>query len=273
MSLPIEPPSGDYPIDASNQAELERLERQDEAWAPHTAQLLDQIGVRSGMCCLDLGCGPRGATRVLSERVGDSGRVVGLEYNPEFLRIARHNAPSNVEIVEGDAYATGMNDTQFDLVHMRFLASTAGQPEQLLAEAIRLIKPGGYLAMQEANGKTLACFPPNDAWSRLHAGLRTLFPEVDGDYPTAHRLYQMLHALALEDIGYQPAIIGVRSGDPWQDYFPATMHSLRNVLIERKLMTAADLDRDIAECRSHLEDPATVFVSPMLVQVWGRKPT
>lgn len=271
MPQATETPSGHYPIDTSNSAELERLYQQDQAWAPYTEKLLQRIDVRSGWHCLDLGCGPVGATHVLSERVGPSGHVVGLEYNREFAAIARHGAPANVEIVEGDAYASGLPDARFDLVHMRFLASTAGQPDRLLAEAIRLVKPGGYLALQEADASTLACFPPNLAWSRLDAGLKALFPEADGDYPAAHRHYRMLQSHGLENIGYQPAVVGVRAGDPWQDFFPATVHAIRNALIGADLMTAEDLDRDISECRAHLSDPGTVFVSPMLVQVWGQK--
>ena len=107
-------------------------------------------GIESGWHCLDPGCGPRGATQLFSDRVGDSGCVVGLEYNPEYVSIARHEAPANVEIVAGDAYTIGFPDSQFDLVHMRFLASTAGETE-------RLVKPSGYLVMQETDGSTLAC--------------------------------------------------------------------------------------------------------------------
>lgn len=272
MSLMPEAPSGNYPIDSSHLAELQRLDRQDEAWAPHTEALLDRIGIPTAGRCLDMGCGPRGATRVLSERVGPLGRIVGLEYNPDFAAIARIDAPTNVEIIEADAYATGLPDSEFDFVHMRFLASTSGEPERLVAEAIRLVKPGGYFAMQEADAATLSCFPPHPAWSRLYAGLKALFPHADGDYPAAHRHYQMLLEHGMKSVGYQPAIVGVRSGDPWQDFLPATVHSARNALIGANLMSAAELDRDIAECRKHLSDPGTVFVSPMLVQVWGRKP-
>jgi len=45
--------------------------------------------------------------------------------------------------VAGDAYGTGLPDRSFDLVHIRFLASTAGKPEALLAEAMRLTRPDG----------------------------------------------------------------------------------------------------------------------------------
>ena len=44
--------------------------------APDTLVMLDRIGVKSGWACLDIGCGPRGITDLLSERVGANGRVV-----------------------------------------------------------------------------------------------------------------------------------------------------------------------------------------------------
>ena len=92
---------------ANPSAELDRLARQDAAWMPDTVKLLDLIGVGEGWRCLDLGCGPQGMTLVLSERVGPEGQVLGLDYNPDFVAIARTGAPDNVEIVEGPVEKTG----------------------------------------------------------------------------------------------------------------------------------------------------------------------
>src|SRR5437763_1093282 len=105
--------------------------------------MLDLIGVREGGSCLDLGCGPGGITDPLSRRVGPGGRVLGLDKDAEFLSRARARAPANVEFRQGDAYASDLPDGSFDLVHMRFLASTAGDPECVIGEAIRLCRPGG----------------------------------------------------------------------------------------------------------------------------------
>lgn len=272
MTTSSSPPSGAYPIDSTRAAELARLAAQDQAWSPNMAALLDRIGVAEGWRCLDLGCGPKGATHDLSARVGATGRVIGLEYNPDFVAEAQAGAPQNVEIIQGDAYATGLADASFDFVHMRFLASTSGTPERLIAEAVRLTKPGGWFAMQEADAATLACYPPHPAWTALRDGLLGLFPETRGDDPAAHRHFRMLRAEGLEDVSYQPAVVGVAKGDPWRDFLPATAHSARNALIATGAMSEVELDRAIADCRAHLDDPDTVFVSPMLVQVWGRKP-
>src|SRR5580698_6058390 len=70
--------SGHYPIDHRT-GEIERLYIQGAAMAPDCAIMLDRIGVREGWRCLDLGCGPRGITPLLSERVGSTGKIVGLD--------------------------------------------------------------------------------------------------------------------------------------------------------------------------------------------------
>ena len=70
--------SGSYPIERRD-GEIERLHIQSAGMAPDTQVMLDLIGVEQGWKCLDLGCGPGGITSLLSERVGDSGHVLGLD--------------------------------------------------------------------------------------------------------------------------------------------------------------------------------------------------
>lgn len=264
--------SGNYPIESVRAEELKRLRLQDEAWAADAEVLVDRIGVAKGWRCLDLGCGPKGLTDLLSERVGASGQVVGLEYNPAFVAVARQGAAPNVEIVEGDAYATGLPGQSFDLVHMRFLASTSGGAEGLIAEAKRLLRPGGILAMQEADTRTLGCYPPHPAWTRLYKALEACFPGTMGEDPSAHQLYRIMRRAGFEDVFYRPTLLGVRSMDPWVDYLPSTIESVRTPSEERGLFGPGELDETLAACRAHLADADTVVTSLILVQVWGRTP-
>lgn len=262
--------TGDYPIER-RAGEIARLRAQGEALEPDAHALFDAIGVGPGWRCIDLACGPRGVTDLISRYVGSSGAVTGLEFDPAFVEIARIDAPANVEIVQGDAYRTGLPDAGFDLVHVRFLACTAGNPERLIAEAVRLVRPGGVVAMQEADGSTLNCYPPHPAWAALRAAWLGCFPAA-GEEPIAHRLYRLLRRAGLVDVRYRPALPGVRAGDPWCDYLPATVESLRARVLERGLIAEDRFDATLAACRAHLADPETVFTAFTLVQAWGRKP-
>jgi SAM-dependent methyltransferase len=262
--------SGDYLIER-RPGEVERLAAQDAALAAETAVLLDAIGVGPGWRCIDIGCGPRGLTGTLSARVGADGAVVGLDYDPAFVATAREGAAENTTFVAADAYATGLPDARFDLVHTRFVASTAGAPEKLLSEAARLARPGGWVAYQEADFASLTCHPPNPAWDALRHAFEGCFPP-SGDDPIAHRLYRLMHGAGFRELGYRPVVIGVDSGHLWRDYLPATVESLRGAIVARGLLPGNLITGLLADCRAHLADPATVFRSFTVVQIWGRRP-
>ena len=264
--------TGDYPIETVEAEEIERLRRQSEAWAADARWLLERIGIRPGWRCLDLGCGPEGLTRDLSARVGPEGEVVGLEYSPDFVKLARAAAAANVSIVEGDAYATGLPAGSFDFVHFRFLASTAGRPELLVAEAKRVLRPGGILAAQEADARSLMCHPPHPAWDRLRAALEVCFPEGFGDDPLAYRLYRLMRGAGFEELGFRPALLGTTASHPWQGYFIDTALSLREVFLRRGLFAPDEFDATLADCRAHLAHPDTLVTSVTLTQTWGRTP-
>jgi SAM-dependent methyltransferase len=261
--------TGHYPIERRD-GEIERLRIQGEAMAPDSAIMLDRIGIGPGWHCLDLGCGPGGITGLMSERVGPSGRVIGLDADPVFIEHARRHAPANVEFVIGNAYQTNLPTGSFDLVHMRFVASTAGDPEALLREAIRLARPGGTVALEEPDMATLNCYPPHPAWERLKAALVGAFASVGADISLARRLFGLARQAGLGNIQYRPFLLGVRSTDPLVDYLPSTVESLRRTIIDRGLMAAGELDVAIADCRAHLSDPGTVFTTYTVAQVWGR---
>ena len=262
--------SGNYPIE-NRAGEIERLYLQGAAMAPDTEVMLDRIGVKEGWSCLDIGCGPRGITDLLSRRVGANGRVLGLDMNAGFLDVARAGAPKNVEFRQGDAYGSDLPAGSFDLVHMRFIASTAGGPERLLQEAIRLARPGGIVALQEPDASTLNCYPPHAAWERLKAALVGAFSGVGTDLQLAKRLYAMVRKAGLEDVQYRPFLVGVRSVDPLVDYLPSIIESLRGTVVRLGLLSERELPNVLAECRSHLRKPDTSFTMYTVAQVWGRK--
>jgi ubiquinone/menaquinone biosynthesis C-methylase UbiE len=263
--------SGHYPLER-REGEIERLRIQGEAMAPDSATMLDRIGVGPGWHCLDLGCGPGGITGLMSERVGASGRVIGLDADPVFIEHARKHAPANVEFVVGNAYQSNLPTGSFDLVHMRFVASTAGGPEALLKEAFRLARPGGVVALQEPDMSTLNCYPPHPAWQRLKAALIAAFASAGADINLAQRLFGLARAAGLSEVQYRPFLLGVRSGDPWIDYLPSTVESLRGTIIKEALLTPAELESALTDCRAHLALPDTVFTSFTVAQVWGRTP-
>lgn len=263
--------TGRYPIER-RRGEIERLLVQAQALAADAAIMLERIGAGAGWHCIDLGCGPGGITALLGERVGARGRVVGLDADPVFLEYARREAPANVEFIQGDAYGCGLERASFDLVHVRFVATTAGEPLKLLREAMRLAKRGGVVAFQESDIDSLKCFPPHPAWDGLREAIGAVLAAVGGDPRFGQRLYRLLRAEGMKDVHYRPFIVGVRSGDAMTDFLPATAESMRSAIVAHRIMSSAELDAALDECRAHLASREVVFNLYTTVQVWGRVP-
>jgi ubiquinone/menaquinone biosynthesis C-methylase UbiE len=267
--------SGQYPIER-RAGEIERLRMQAAALEFDAGVMLERIGVSSGWRCLDLGCGPGGIVDLLSVRAGPTGQVVALDADPVFLEharaLARERRRGNIEFVQGDAYRTGLPRASFDLVHVRFVASTVGRPEDLISEALALARPGGCVAFQEGDVGTLKCYPPHAAWDRLAQVLEQVFASVGNDVRLAQRLYQAFRRAGLEDVQYRPFLVGFRADDSMADYLPATVESLRRTILRHDLIDEGELNTALAACRRHLADPDTVSTYVTVAQVWGRRP-
>ena len=153
MSPPL--PSGCYPIERRS-GEIERLRIQAAAMAFDATVMLDRIGVRPGWCCLDLGCGAGGILDLLAERVGPAGLALGLDADPVLLAAARQGLGDRpgMALVASDGYRAALRAESFDLVHVRFVASTPGFVVVQLRVALRLGRPGGGLAFQEPDTAT-----------------------------------------------------------------------------------------------------------------------
>jgi SAM-dependent methyltransferase len=263
-----------YPIER-RAGEVERLRVQAAAIAFDADVALGRVGVGAGWRCLDLGCGPGGILELLGARVGPTGRVIGLDRDAVLLEAARSwveaHAVPRVALVAGDAYRPPLRAGAFDLVHVRFLGSTAGRADELFREALTLVRPGGVLMAQEPDTETLHCYPPHPAWDRLRRAVQQAFAAAGGDTRLARRLYRLFRGLGLERVAYRPFLVGVTSTDAMVDYLPATVESIRSTLLGKGLISGAELDDALAACRAHLAHPDTVFTSFLIAQVWGVK--
>lgn len=108
---------------------------------------------------LDLGCGTGTTTLLLKQRFPDA-EVIGLDLSPQMLVVADHKArQQGVDItwVHGNAMATGLPDASFDVVAatLLFHETPAEVAQTILAEAFRLLTPGGQVIVLDGNQRTL----------------------------------------------------------------------------------------------------------------------
>ena len=117
--------------------------------APWAAKLIDLAGVQPGMHVLDVACGTGVVTRLAAERVGSTGRVVGLDINAAMLSVARRIAPvaAPVEWLEASALQIPLPDAAFDVVLCQHGLQQFPDRPTALREMRRVLVPGGRLAI------------------------------------------------------------------------------------------------------------------------------
>ena len=157
------PPATDIYALGRDPAESARLQRQSEELRADSAALLSRVGLGPGQAAIDVGCGPSGIIELLSERVSPGGRVVGLDADPAHVAMARELARQdglrNVAIVAADARRTGLPPGSFDLVHARTLLVNVPEPAEVVAEMVRLARPGGWVASLEPDAEYSPVLP------------------------------------------------------------------------------------------------------------------
>ncbi len=118
------------------------------AWTlPYRREARLALGVRRGDHVLDLACGTGLNFRHLQALSGEQGRVTGVDLSPAMLaiaqrRIARHGW-ANVETREADAAQLPFPDGWFDTAICTFAMSIIPDYAQAIAEAGRVLAPGG----------------------------------------------------------------------------------------------------------------------------------
>ncbi len=130
--------------------------------------------LQPGQTLLDVGCGPGTLTADLARRVAP-GRVVGVDRSERVLEMAREEAATggvdNVSFEEGDVMSLPFEDGSFDVVHAHQLLQHLQDPVAALREMRRVTRPGGTVAVRDADYTGMTWFPASDGldeWSALY---------------------------------------------------------------------------------------------------------
>lgn len=258
------------------QAEQDRLERQADELAPDSEWLFDQIGVRTGWRVVEIGCGPRGCLGLLSRRVGSAGRVVGVERSSDQVMRARRFVEEgrfmNVEVIDADAHSLDLPDRSFDLATARLVLTNVPRPEEIVTEMVRVVRPGGFIALHEPDPTTNRCDPPLDAQDRLLQILKS-YAELNGiERSIGLRVPRMLRELGLVDVRVNPLVYIYPPGHGRRMLVLDFVENARDRILEKELISEAEFDELTTALRRHLENPSTLVVSSLFIQTWGRTP-
>lgn len=239
-----------------------------------TERLLAEAGIGPGMRVLDAGCAVGNLSRMLAERVGPAGEVVGLDHDPALLAVARTRLADlpNVSFVEADLLALPADLGRLDAVAGRRVLMYLPDPAAAVAGLAGLLRPGGIAAFQE-NDTTLG--PGSSRPLPLHATVhRWIWGTVEregADPRIGFRLPQLLAAagLAVESARAE-AVVETASQ-------PRPVGPILRAMLPRIAATGvadpAEIDPETIDQRlaEELRAADATWVGELVFSVWGRR--
>jgi ubiquinone/menaquinone biosynthesis C-methylase UbiE len=270
-----DPRRPDYVLGTSK-PELERLLMQCEFFKPHARAMLDQIGVKPDWWTIDVGCGPFGILDLLAGYAGRGAEVVGLERDPNMLELGHQlvaeRGLDSVRLIQGDARNTGMPPSSFDLAHARLLLVNLPEPEEVVAEMANLVRPGGWVALEEVDWISWVCDPIHPAWTRLLEINTDIWRKRGMDVNIGRRLPRLLTEAGLTDIQRRTDVPVFGSDHQYQYLLLAFSEINRAEIIKSGYATEAEYTQLTESLRAHLSRPDTFVTWSLFCQAWGRKP-
>src|SRR5262249_52444039 len=238
---------------------------------PATQELLQRAGLRPGMHCVDLGCGPGVVSFELASHVGTSGSVVGIDADPVKLDFARQAAAErgldNVEFRQLDI-ETWDEVSCYDLVYSRFLLSHLSAAAALAGKMLRAATTNGVAIVEDTEFSGLVACPRSGAVDQYVSWYRQVVAKRGGDADIGPRLYRLLHDAGwrnLEVTISQPAFTtGEGKRNCW-----ITLQNIKDSIVHDGLAAPIDVDQALNDMGPFLDDPSTLVTSPRIFQVIG----
>ncbi len=254
-------------------AGAERLRLLNRVKWPTTQPLLRAAGLRTGMSCLDVGCGSGDVTLRMAALVGAEGNVVGVDRDQSILQLAsqeaeRQGLPVTFRRLDTEELA---EESAYDLVFARYLLSHLPRPQRAVELMVRAVRPGGRLVLEDVFFPGHICYPANAAFDRyleLYQAVASL--KEGGDAAIGVRLLGMALEAGLVEVRVGLVVPTFRDGEG-KRVAQVTMEHIREAVVGAGLVSGPEVDNVVAELGRLADDDRTLMSLAPTFQVWGRR--
>jgi SAM-dependent methyltransferase len=253
-----------YALDNSWQHADHRLELLENQLDSSTMQRITNLGVGSGMRCLEIGAGRGSIVKWLSTQVGKSGTVTALDINTDLISKL---TLENVEIRIQDLRTEELPCEAFDFVHARWILWHLPNADDVIRQMVRSLRPGGWLLVEEADYFSLDSAPASPYRSFMESLVGTLASESGGNAYWARTLLEKISVSGLVDTGVECGTQVVQGGTPLAELYALTGLQIRDKMIESGMIDLEQFNEAIAS----LEKRDFFGFGGVEIAMWGQK--
>lgn len=264
--MPPNPPPVSDGVDLSLNA-FTRFSALAALYDAHTTRYLLDRCIGPGWSCLEVGAGGGSIAAWISDRVGQTGRVVATDVDTRFVETLGR---TNLEIWHHDITRDPVPSSAFDLVHSRMVLIHLQERDEVLKGLAVALKPGGWLVCEEFDSVS---YLPDPNGSPGEVSLRTLHAmgrvmEAEGvERRFGRLLYGKFRRLGLAHIGAEARLFMLTPGSPGVELLRASCDMRRKAMIGAGYVSAEEFDEDLAR----MQHPEFLMPSPVLWTAWGQR--
>ena len=255
--------------------ELARLRLQQATWQAETEAWVDRLGLTEGATVIDAGCGPGLVVPVLRERVGETGRVIGVDAEARYLGVledtARTSGWSNVETRHGRIEDVEL-EARADGVFARWMLSFPRDPQAIVTRLASWLAPGGRLVLVDYNHHGVSLYPRSEGFEAVIRATRAWYASGGGDAFVAGRIPELVERAGLELGSLDPIVRCGAPGSPvwrWAEEFflhhSATMQDLG-------LLEPTEREDFVEQWHARRKNRNARFYTPIVVSALAIKP-
>ncbi len=259
-----------------HQQELERLDRQHQAWQPETQQLIKDAQLANCDSILDLGCGPGFTSFELTKQCPQS-QITALDkaalYQQYLQYQIQQQQVSTITPLHADILDLPNKEQLFQGAFCRWVLAflISGLPA-VLKEIYNKLEPGGtFAAMEYLTLDSFTCSPPSDHFTAYTQAWKAFYLNHGGDANIGTYLPDLMREAGFT-ITSQKSVgglspVGHRYWNWWRDAFD----NFAPTFLEQGLMTQAEFDGMTAYWKAQETAGEGFIYSAVILQVVGQK--
>lgn len=207
---------------------------------------LDAMAIDEVREVLDLGCGTGIVARAIAKRADFSGRVIGVDLSTYLVEVAsrlstEEGLADSVRFEAGDTQSLGFESDSFDAIVAHTLMSHVPDPDAVLGEAARLVRPGGAIGVFDGDFASLS-FESENAEDAAQNDARLV-----GSVSSQPRVMRRLPRLARDaGLSIERSFAYVLTEVGQAEFWESSVHSLGALLPKAGAMTQEEADAWVA---------------------------